>query len=131
MFGFFSRFLPPEQDLRTRLSLTRKVRVSGVLFTIKKIDVLDYLEGARVLHEIFSTYKTKNEKVLDDKMVGSIKKAREYMRDVIMAGVVKPAVVRKPEENLEAIPVDELMNDWTLAQDLVGEILRFTYGKKK
>ena len=105
--------------------------MSGVLFTIKKIDVLDYLEGARVLHEIFSTYKTKNEKVLDDKMVGSIKKAREYMRDVIMAGVVKPAVVRKPEENLEAIPVDELMNDWTLAQDLVGEILRFTYGKKK
>lgn len=131
MFGFFARFLPPEQDLRSRLSLTKKVRVSGVLFTIKKIDVLDYLEGARVLHEIFATYKTKNEKVLDDKMVGSIKKAREYMRDVIMAGVVKPQVVRKPEENQDAVPVDDLMNDWTLAQDLVGEILRFTYGKKK
>lgn len=129
--GLFSLFTTKEKTLRERLSLEKRVRVCGVFFTIKKIDVMSYLEGARVLHEVFSVYKTKNERVLDDKMVANIKKARDYMRDVIVAGVVKPVVVRKQEDNPEAVLVDELLGDWALAQELTGAILAHTYGKKK
>jgi hypothetical protein len=134
--GFFSDFLSRfsasnDHDLRSRLSLTKKVRISGVLFDIKKIDMLDYLEGAKVLHEVFSTYKTNAQKALDDKMIVNVKKARDYLKDVILAGVVKPQIVRRQEDNPDAITIDELLNDWMLAQELAGAILAFTYGKKK
>lgn len=128
-FGWFKR---REVSLRDKLNETKNIKVSGVLFKIKRIQVLDYMEGARVLHETFSVYKTKEQKVLDEKLIKNLSKAKEYMRDVIMAGVVQPKLVRKQEDDPSAVCVDELVEgDWMMAQNLAAEILAYTYGKKK
>lgn len=132
VIDFIKDLLQPEpQDLREKLKINKKVKINGVIFNIRKINVLDYLEGAKVLHEAFSVYKTKSEKEIDQKLVNNIKKAKDYMRDVIMAGVVSPKLVRKQEEDPNAVVVDEILNDWMFAQELCAEILQFTYGKKK
>ncbi len=129
MFRWFRK--EKEIDLKSRLKAVSVVKVSGVLFHIRKIQLLDYLEGARVLYEIFSEYKTKDQKLLDDKLVKNINKAKDYMKDVMMAGVVKPKLVRKQEDDPDAVLVDDLFDDWIMVQSLVQEILDLTYGKKK
>jgi hypothetical protein len=124
----FSKKTPSLED---HLRGGRQVKIKGILFTIRKLNPADYLEGAKVMHEIYATYKTSEERKIDAKMVKSINKAKGFMRDIILAGVVKPALVRKPEDNPEAICVDEIFNDWELAQRLTAEIVSTTYGKKK
>lgn len=123
MFGFFKK-----KSLEEQLKLTKTVRVRGVYFEIKKIDVLAYLEGFRVMQEMFSTYKTKNEK-FDQSTVNDIKKAKSFMAEIIVAGVVNPKISLKKDD--EGLFVDEIFKDWVLAQELVETIMSFTYGKKK
>ena len=120
------------QDLRSYLNDSKRIKVQGVIFDIRKINILDYLEGARVLQEFFSVYKTKDQKYKQSKEhIEHMKKARSFMRDIIMAGVVKPKLVRKQEDDTEAILVDEVLSDWVMAQTLSAEILDYTYNKKK
>jgi len=127
------RFLKSEStDLKSHLNGTKKVKIHGVIFHIRKINILDYLEGARVLQEYYSTYKTKDEKYKTSKeSIDNIKKAKAYMKDIIMAGVVKPKLVRKQEDDPEAILIDEVFQDFILVQKLSREILDFTHNKKK
>jgi hypothetical protein len=129
MFDWFRR--RKTKSLKEHLSGTKLIKVSGVLFHIRKISVLDYMEGAKVLHEVFSVYKNTEERKLDDQMIRNVKKAKAYMRDVIMAGVVKPKLVRKQEEDKDAVFIEDLFDDWVMAQELTTEILQFTYSKKK
>ena len=58
-----------------------------------------------------------------------MKKVREHLSDVILAGTIKPQLSRKEEEG--KISISELFNDWEIAETLYNEILAFTYGKKK
>jgi hypothetical protein len=119
-------------DLKTHLNSTKEVKIQGVLFHIKKIRILDYLEGARVMQEIFSTYKTSEQKkAMDKMMVQNMEKAKSYMTDVIMAGVVKPQLTRDITKNPELIDINDVFNDWVLAQDLCKAIMDYTHGKKK
>jgi hypothetical protein len=119
-------------DLKNYLNDTKKVKINGVIFHIRKINVLDYLEGARVLNEFFSVYKTKDEKNRASKEnIDNLKKAKGFMRDVIMAGVVKPKLVRKQSDDPEAIVVDDIFQDFVMAQKLSKEILDYTHHKKK
>lgn len=131
MFKFIRRLLEPKEiDLREKLTGLHTVKIQGVLFRIKKIDLMNYLEGARVLHETFSLYKSSQEKKLDEKMIKNVNKAKDYMRDIIMAGVVKPELTRNPDKEPDAFPVDEILNDWVLSQELTAAIFAHTYGKK-
>lgn len=95
---------------------------------------MDYLEGARVMQEMFSVYKTKDQKEqkqkIDEAMIRNLDKAKKYMMDIIMAGVEKPELTRDKNEK-NAIYVEELFNDWVLAQELVKAIMEHTQGKKK
>jgi len=125
MFGFGKK-----KTLEEHIKETKKIIVQDIIFHIKKIDVVDYLQGAKVMYTLFQTYKMKgNSEDNDELKLKQMKKARDYMRDVIMAGVVKPKLKRKDED--EGIHIDEVLNDWLLAKELSEAIISYTLGKKK
>ena len=107
------------------LNVTKYVRLDGIRFQIKKIDVLDYLDGSKVLLSAFDTYKTGKQKDFDV----STKKIKDHYRDVLMSGVISPTLSRKGND--QGMFVDNLFSDWELAERLYEEIIQFSYGKKK
>ena len=131
MLNFLKNLLSKPTDLKSHLHGTKRVKIRGVLFDIKKIAIVDYLDGARVMQETFSTYKTKDEKrKIDDSMIDNVNKMKKYMTDIIMAAVVKPELSRDKDDGGK-ICVNDIFEDWILAQELVKEIMNYTHGKKK
>jgi len=125
MFLWLKRIFK-SKSLQDHLFETKKVKVSGVIFIIKKIDIMSHLDGSKTMVNIHQTYEDKRKNAPDEK---NLKKVKAHLSDVILAGTVKPVLSR---ENVgETICIDELFNDWTMAQELYQEILSFTYGKKK
>lgn len=121
MFSFWGR------DLKSALNETRLVNIRGVRFRLKKIDPFSYMDGSGAISQIFQTYEQKRE-ISEPNM----NKIKDHYRDVILAGVVEPKIVRKQEEAInKAIFVDNLFTDWGLANSLYQEIMEYTYGKKK
>ena len=118
MFGLLS--------VEEALHETKKVRCHGARFTIKKINTLDYLNGSKVMLQIFDTYKVGKKQEMDP---SHMKKIKEHYRDIIMSGVVKPELVRKPEQG--RLCVDFILDNWEVATNLYEQIIAFTYGKKK
>lgn len=124
MFSWIKGLFKP-RTLSEYLYTTKKVKYKGIIFVIKKIDPMDYLEGQKVMISTYQTYEDKRKSPSES----SMKKVKGHITDVIMAGVVKPALSRKEEEG--KIHVDEIFRDWDLAGYLYDEILCLTYGKKK
>lgn len=123
MLNFFSN-----KKLDDVLNETIKIKVKGINFKIRKINVLNYLEGSRVVRQIFDTYKTKGQQSqLDDV---SEKQMKKHFCEVIVAGVVDPKI-SWDNKDPNAIHVDKLFFDWEIVNDLYTEIIEFTYGKKK
>lgn len=121
MFGLWNR------DLKKTLNRTILVTVQGVRFRIKKVDPFSYMDGSNAIAQIFQTYEAKREMTETN-----LSKVRDHYRDVFLAGVVEPKLVRKPDDLASGgILVDNLFTDWTLANELYNAILSFTYGKKK
>jgi hypothetical protein len=112
------------RSLRSALHSKKKVRVKGVRFLIKKVDVLNYLDGSRVMIQQYDTYKGK-EKLPEP----SEKKVKEHISEVICAGVLAPKISLKKQDG--CFHVDDLFVDWELATGVYNEIMSFTYGKKK
>lgn len=115
-----------KKSLEDRLKITKVVSVAGVKFTIKKIDMIDYLNGSKVLLKIHDTYKL-NKNV--DNGVENIKKVKDHYRDVLMAGIIDPKMTRK--ENEEGFYIEKLLNHFDIVNKIYAEIVSFTYGKKK
>lgn len=105
---------------------TRKVKVDGVVFKIRKINPIDYLTGAKSLQVFFETYESKK---LLEAPEEDVKKIKEHYRDVIMSSVQEPKLTRKQEE--EGFFIDNLFNNWGLVNKLYEEIMMFSHGKKK
>jgi len=116
------------RNLEDVVNETKKINVRGVKFHIRKVNLLDHLEGAKVLTQVFDTHKTKGEKAAALQNAKS-DKVRSHLTDVFMAGVVSPQLARKREDT--GVLVDSLFLDWGIAFDLYNEIMLFTYGKKK
>lgn len=102
------------------------VKVCGIIFKIRKIQVSDYLEGAKVLVQVWDSYKIGNEK---NKNPMSDEKVKSHLSDVILAGVVEPVVCRKVGG--DGLPVENFFTEPELPFALYNEIMQFTYGKKK
>jgi hypothetical protein len=122
------------KDYKRLLFSTKDIKIDGFTFKIRKINVLDHLEGAKVMAETFSTYKTKKDfNTVNDTDIANLKKIKKYITDIICAGVIEPVFVR--EKALITAPneilIDDLFSDWVLAQRLAQEIFDFTNGKKK
>lgn len=127
MFDWFK-----SKNLADHLRQGKTVRIDGVTFKIKRIGVINYLEGAKVLQESYAVYRTGSDiKLGDDASIANIKKSQSALKDIIMSGVVSPKLVRKQEDDPTAICVDEIMQDWQFANKLALEIISFMSGKKK
>lgn len=115
------------KKLDEALDLERTIRIKGVKFKIKKINVLNYLDGSKVMLQHFDIYKAGLAEGRD--VTQSQAKIKEHLTDVIMAGVVKPKLSRK--EDGDGVFVDKLFNDWDLVNGLYENIMALAYGKKK
>jgi hypothetical protein len=114
-------------DLNSAVNDVKKVKINGVLFHVKKINPLDHLEGSKVMMKVYDTYEGNR----DSKAIEmATSKVRTYYRDIIMAGVVKPALSRK-EDSGTGVFVDDIFKDWDMSEKLVEFIITHTYGKKK
>lgn len=113
------------RDLEDVLNETKRVKIGGIRFIIKKVDVLDHLGGANVLQQVYDTYKVGKATAAGP----SDKKVREYFSQVFMAGVVYPKLSMK--EDGPGLYVGKLFVDQDIVFGLYEQIMYLTYGKKK
>ena len=113
-----------KKTLEEHLGQVKRIKVHHMDFVIKKINVLDFCTGAKVVMAIFDTYKLTKQIAGDNEM----KKVKAHYIDVLMAGVISPPLSRKPEEGKTL--VDHLLTDWELAGELYSAVMTFAYGKK-
>ena len=119
---FFNR------SLESVVNKTKTIRVHGVKFIIKKIDITSYLDGSKVMLQMYDLYKVG--KGNSEEANRNINKVKDHYKDVFMASVVEPKLSREngvPEHTY----VDYLFTEWDLANELYGHIIELTYGKKK
>lgn len=123
---------PFRHTLKDHLHRTKTIKVEGVSFQIKKLSPLEYLEGTKVMLELFSIYRKGQTAIVDENSLKNLEKTKSFLIDIILGGVVSPKLSRKKEEcTPDSIWIEELFSDWTFAQKLGQEILSYTYGKKK
>lgn len=114
------------KKLESVLNATRKVKVSGVVFTIGKINILHYLDGSKIIQQIYDVYKSSKQEAMPEI---SEKKLKEFFSHFLVAGVVHPKLTLK--EDGDGIFVEKMFVDWDMCMKLYEEIMLFTYGKKK
>lgn len=117
------------RSLAAAINETKKVKVDGVVFRIRKINPLDHASGARVLQQIYTTYQAARQAAVEP----NVEKIKQHYAEVILAGAVSPRLCRKQEDHGRdgAVWVEHLFADWDLVQGLYDAIMSFTYGKKK
>ncbi len=129
--GFFKfiRSLFCGKDLADHLNETIIIKCHDIRFRIRRISPLDYMNGSKVMMETFAKYKISEGNAKEINKVSSAEIKAHYT-DVFMSGIVNPTLSRTAGE-AGTVFVDNLFTDWGLANDLYGEIMLFTYGKKK
>lgn len=108
------------------LDQTITVKIKGVRFKIKKVNVLNHLDGSKVMLQAYDIYKQNNN---PQSVEASEKKIREHMSHTLVAGIVDPKLSLKDDGT--GIYVDRMFSDWDLVNQLYEKIMLFTYGKKK
>lgn len=117
------------RNLSDVIGQTKKIKVMGVKFVIKKLDPIDTMNGSRVLQKQFDTYEVEKKPDVPQ----NPEKIKTYFRDLFMACIVEPKLYRDQAEAIEkrGVWVDGLLTDLELIDGLHTAILEFTYGKKK
>lgn len=121
MFNWFKG-----RSLESVLDATRKVKVSGVVFTIRKINPLHYLDGSKIIQQQYEIYKSKKE---DQNAEVNTKKMSEFFSQFLVASVVYPKLSLKDDGS--GIFVEKMFVDWDMCMQIYSEVMLFTYGKKK
>lgn len=127
MWGFFKK-----KTLDNYLGETKKVKINGIKFKIKKINVVDHLHGSLVLTEQFHIWRKSkvNGNSIDE--AKAFEKIKKHYREVFLSAVLDPVLCSKEDEAGPGIThVDRLFIDFSIAQELYTEIMMFTHGKKK
>lgn len=115
-----------KKTLEDRLNETKKIKVCGIFFEIRKISAIDFLNGSHVLQRLFDTYQIKQaDEAITNNTINQMKK---HYSDVFLSAVVSPKIARNKDE--DGIFVENLFTDWDLASELFQEIMVYTYGKK-
>lgn len=129
LFGLLDRFFGRSVDLEVYLRKTKRIKVKGVRFEIRKINLQDHLAGLNVVMQLHDVYK--KEKPKDPtKIVDDVEKLRRFMRDFIYAGVASPRLTMKDPPEEGATPVDAIVSDIPFAQELCMRIMHHSNGKK-
>lgn len=124
MFSFLKR----SKSLDEHLNETKKIKVRGVRFTIRRLGVLDHLNGSKVLTENYHLYR--NKKAIEENAAPALSNLQKHYRDVFMSCVVDPELSRNEGESGKTF-VDNIFKDMDIAHELYMEIMIFTHGKKK
>lgn len=119
---------PFSKSLEHVLNKTKTVRVHGVKFEIKKIDPSSYLDGSKVMLQLYDVYKLGKEAPADVTQQ-ALNKVKDHYKDIFLASVIAPKLRRN--DKTDGLLVDNLFTEWDLAHQLYGEIMAYTYGKKK
>ena len=114
------------RSLDDHLNKTKKVKIKGTKFTLRKVNVLDHMDGSKVMIQVYDIYKTG---ASNTNAEVSEKKMKEHFSQVIVSGVVNPKLSHK--EGGPGIWIEKLFVDWEMVQELYTEIMCLTYGKKK
>ncbi len=114
------------KSLDSYVNETKKVKVNGIKFTIRKVDVSDHLAGFKVMLQTYDLYKAGK---TDAKSTISDKALKEVFSEVLVAGVVHPKLSLQKDTGAQY--VGDLFFDYDMVVKLYNEILTFTYGKKK
>lgn len=130
MFDWLRNIFGRRRTLDEVLFATRRIKVHGIIFHVRKVNPIDFASGAKALQMHFQTWKTADEKKQLEILGANEGKIREHYVDVIMAGVVTPKLSRKKDEP-GAIFVEHLFTDWSLASELYLKIIENSQGKKK
>ena len=129
-----------ERRLSRVLNPTKVVKLHGIAFTIRKLDPLAYLAGAKALQSVHITYEDARKAEGVAITEKEAERVREHYRDVLLKGVVSvrcmgrelvPTIKEAGPSESGKIPVDNLLTDWSLAEALYVAIIEFTYSKKK
>jgi hypothetical protein len=112
------------KTVEDHLNATKTVKIHGMKFKIKRVNILDHCSGAKVCAATYDTYKVGNA----PEQSPSASKMKSHFIDVLMAGVVYPELSRKQDDG--KLPVENLLTDWDLTLQIYGEIISYTYGKK-
>ncbi len=115
------------KDLKSHLGATKKIKIYGIGFLIKKMNRLDYLDGSEGVMKFYDIYKVG--KSVDPKSDNS-KKIKKHFVDVFMSTVVEPELTRDRSDYTK-IYAEDLLFDMELTNKLYQEIFDHTYGKKK
>ena len=118
------------KSLEELLFKGKRVKVHGVFFQIRKVNPLDYLTGAKALRQDFNTYEAKRPDLLKEATKAHIDQMKQHYADVFLSAVLYPKL-KRDDDDLPGIWVENLFTDWNLASDLYQEIMFHTYGKKK
>lgn len=117
-----------KRTLKDAVSETKKVVIEGVVFKIRRINPMSYMQGYDVVLQEISTYQV-GKVASPENIDKSLKKTRKHWEQIILAGVVEPNIVRKDDGMHTTI--DEILNNFELASKLYEAILYYAYGKKK
>lgn len=123
MFEFFKR---RGKTLDEYLNQTKDLKIRGVHFKIKKINMIDHLNGSTVLTENYQLYR----KPSTETATLAVNKLKEHYRHVFLACVVEPELSKKEDEPGKTF-VDNIFMDMEIAHELYMEIMIYTHGKKK
>lgn len=119
---------PFSRKLEDVLNKTKTIKVHGIKFKVKKLDPTNYLEGSKIMLQVYDIYKIQKEVGIDDPNK-TIPKLKDHYKDVFLAAVLEPKLARK--ESDEGIFVDNLFTEWDLAHKLYEKIMDYSYQKKK
>ena len=120
---------PFRKSLKDHLSGLHKVKIQGIIFSIRKIEPIHFLNGAKIMQKFYDTYKVGGEEVGLDQ-IKVMNQVKAHWKDVFLAAVVDPVLKRKDDDG-PGIFVDNLFTDWELCSELYSEINLITYAKKK
>lgn len=125
MFGWISQLFGSKK-LESVIYATRRVKVSGVWFTIRKINTLHYLEGSKIIQQTYALYRSGKKENLEDV---SQKKVVEFFSQFLVACVESPKLSLTKDG--PGLFVEDLFVDWEMILGIYEEVMLFTYGKKK
>jgi hypothetical protein len=126
MLNWFRSLFGGSVDLTDHLRQTKKIKIKGVIFRIRKVNMEDHIAGYSILYQIYSTYDKGKRKLPAPEEIAKLKK---FMRDFLVAGIVSPKITLKDPPGNE-IHVGELMADMEMAAELCHQIIAYSNGKK-
>lgn len=120
-------FQSKEKTLSQALHPTKRVKIEGIIFEIRKINPLDYMAGYKVVAKCFDIYSKEDSQAQAD--LTNIDKIKKHYADIFSLAVISPRIARKEGE--EGLQAEALLMNWDIAEKLYEEIISFSYGKKK